>query len=390
MTELLVDDKNRVFSFDGILGAQVWESSPVTRFRFKKPQTNEWVAERLRANYPTCGIVFEGVPHIGTSDGFIYTPDRKIQRIPEIFVDPEIFIDEYSFADDRERKTFRLLKSGERGLGKVCAMKDGALAHRVFDIDETFRKVVAQERNIDGYLSERFGRLSIRGFVVETPRGLGEAVLYDGSLLGICETLRGKQKNELAPLALYQIDASRAGFVPLDNRKFNFKDGIEAETSVPCVDYRSLWTLDGQRRLVDGICPRDGSGMAPAMFATNRDDYNETTAISHGNHPWYVLDIKVNNNNGERKSWQIRLDPGDLPRRLMIKDAVVYGFYGDHVTNHSTGKVVFDCDDGIRSVADSGLVAVADGDRTLIYNPFTHKPLDSLPGKYRFLSATPQ
>lgn len=171
MTELLVDGQKRVFSFDGSLGEQAWEPTPVTRFRFKNGKSgNDWVDERLKANYPTCGIVFEGVPHVGTSDGLICTPDKRIQRVPEIFVDPELFIDEYPFADDRERQAFRLFKSGEDGLDKLLATKDEALIERVFAVSNIFEKVVAQERNLDVYLSERFGRLSIRGFVVNGER----------------------------------------------------------------------------------------------------------------------------------------------------------------------------------------------------------------------------
>jgi hypothetical protein len=113
--ELMVNRKgNRIFTFDGTLGEQVWQPEPITSFRFKTAPDNEWLREHLAANYPVCGVVFEGVPYVGTNDGCIYTPDRKIQRIPEIFVDPKVFFDEYHFTDEAERKAFEEFKKRGR------------------------------------------------------------------------------------------------------------------------------------------------------------------------------------------------------------------------------------------------------------------------------------
>ncbi len=386
MAELLVDNKNRIFSFDGSLGAQAWEPSPVTRFRFKKPQPNEWFKERLKANYPTCGIVFEGVPHIGTSDGFIYTPDKKIQRVPEILVDPEIFIDEYQFANEKERKLFRRFKSGDDGIREVCALGDRGLIDRVAIADEKFRKVEEQERNIDRYLQERFSHLSIIGLAVDKrSRNTNEpAVLYDGSRLGIYVTESGVRVNPLVPHRLYQLSSTSAGMVPSGDPfdgaiVLNIKDGIETREIAHCVDHRSLWTLDGRGMFVQNICPRDGSGCSAGDFATD----GRVSAICHGN-GYRDLDIRVVEGNGTIIERRIKnVDP----MRLMIRDSQVYGFNADNVKNYTTGETVFD-GHHILSVSDSGLCAVAEGDRTLVYNPFTRKPVDSIAGSYKFLSAT--
>jgi hypothetical protein len=68
--ELIINrkDRNKVFTFDGTLGEQVWEPEPITRFRIKKPIDNEWIKEQLAANQPTAGIIFNGVMYIGTND----------------------------------------------------------------------------------------------------------------------------------------------------------------------------------------------------------------------------------------------------------------------------------------------------------------------------------
>ncbi len=387
--ELLIDNgyKKKVFTFDGSLGSPVWESEPITRFRFKEPVTNGWVKIQLGANKPTSGIVFNKVPYIGTNDGFIYTPDKKIQRIPNIKVDTNFFIDEFPFENGYERNAFaRYKKSG------IDAIRNSKFLRRVLEIDKTFNTLAGQERNLDRYI---MGKLAIRGFVIDKDSySMDTEVLYDGHLLGITETDTGRTVNDLAPHALYQIDPTTGGFVPsryppVAATKFIIEDGIEREEKAYCVDYHSLWTLSGQGRFVEGICPRDGSGYAPAKFATD----GKIIAVSHGDHPCYRLDITNQTGHGEQeKIKSIDLDSRKLPHKLLVRNGMVYGDSGNTITNYSTGKNLFVPSSGqITSISDSGLCTVKEGIKTIIYNPFvSKKPIDSMTGSYTFLSRAPQ
>ncbi len=378
---------NKVFTFDESLGPQVWESDPITRFRFKIPVDNDWLKKQLTANHPTAGIVFDGIPYIGTNDGLIYTPDKKIQRIPEVMVDTEVFIDEYSFVDDSERQAFEMFK--KKGFESLD-LKNKSLVQRVFEIDKTFHIIAQQEHNLERYLR---GYLAIRGFVIDKNYKNESEILYDGHLLGITETNSGRTINELAPQALYQLNPSKAGFVPIGFppialTKATIEDGIEKHIEVFCVDYHSLWDLTGQGRFVKEICPRDGSGYAPAKFATD----GETIVISHGNHPYYKLEISKKTRNGiQEKVKSIDLDPNKLPKKLLVENGMVFGDYGNTIRNFLIEEDVFSPKDGqISSIADSGLCTVENDGKTFVYNPFNSKKLDSLKGDYVFLSRTPQ
>ena len=385
--ELIVNkSNNKVFSFEEGLVSQVWQPEPMTRFSFLNPVDNEWLIEQLASNKPTSGIVYEGTPYIGTTDGMIYTPDKKILRIPNLHVDPALFVENYSFSDDSEREQFIEFK--KKGFESLDLSNRG-LVQRILDIDKEHQKVHAQERNIDRYL---MGYLSIRGFVVNTNSD-GTQTLYDGHLLGITETNAGQVINDLPVQALCQINSSNAGMVPsgyppIKSSRIIIEEGIEKRIDVNCVDYRSLWTLNGQSKIVDGICPRDGSGYAPAKFATD----GEVIAISHGNHPWYSLDISKRTKHGDIEKIASReLDPSKTPRKIMIIDGKVVGDYGNAIRNFSEEKDIFIPQHGqITSISDYGLCAVTDGSKTQIYNPFNSKQIDSLDGKFEFLSRTPQ
>lgn len=394
--ELVVNKKdNKVFTFDGSLGPCVWEPTPVTRFKFKTPTENAWIKKRLEANYPTCGIVYAGIPYIGTSDGFVATPNETVQRIPNVHVDSELFIEEYPFANDAEREAIKEFRKQNYDAVISLYSKDRGLLHKLFDIDKLVIEVACQEREVDRYLSEHFGRLSIRGFVVDRVAE-GMETLYDGHLLGITETQTGEIVNELAPQAMYQISSTRAGFVPVDSKKRSIHEGIIGEIPSPCVDYHSLWSLDGKRMIVDGICPRDGSGGNAAMFATDGRMPGGVTAISHGNHPCYVLDIKVNKNNRRINEKRIDLNPHDLPQKLFVKEGQVYAFYRNCVVNHSEPNCDVNFTEEISSVADSGLCALIEDGKTLIANPFNLSGIGSskyasvLEGEYDFLPSALQ
>ncbi len=397
--ELVVDRKNgnKVFTLeDGKLKEQVWEPTPVTRFRFKKPVENEWVRERLAANYPTCGIVFNGIPYVGTSDGFVCTPGKKVQRIPEILVDEDLFIDEYPFKKG-ERELYDLYK--KEGL-KALSKKEKNLVSRILEIDELREHVDSQNRSLDRYLAppeHGLARISILGFVVHKEHQSGEEKLYDGHLLGITRTEMGELVHNLIPHALLQINATTAGFVPSgyppqELERIAIEDGFEKRIPVHCVDYRSLWSLSGQVVFVKDICPRDGSGYAPAKFATD----GEVIAISHGNHPCYTLDILMQKNGKKKEVKSLELDPQKLPQKLFIKNSEVYGYSGNAVVNFSRGEkveVIFQPVTGkITSFSDSGncTVDMRDGERTQFYNVFTGQPFADLKGEYEYLPATRQ
>lgn len=382
--------KDKVFLFDGSLGDQVWEAEPITRFRFKNPdENNEYLKEQLNANKPTAGIVFEDNFYIGTNDGMIYSSgkNRKIQRIPEIFVDPELFIDEFPFKNDAEKRAFKKYKKeGHDGLD----FKNRPLVDRIFKIDEILKSVKAQDSNLGEYmLNSHWG---IRGFVVNKLNDFfSSPTLYDGHLLGITETITDKQINELAPQALYQITPTTAGFVPtghppIPRIRFVIKDGIESRVEVPCVDYRSLWNLTGQGIFVRDICPRDGSGYAPAKFATD----GKTTAIAQ-----YNLDIteKIKDEGTGKVSSvnrTIDLDPRKTLDKLLILDGQVIAHYGEGITNFTTGQSFTPPIGYVSSMADSGLCTVVHEGKTTVYNPLTAKPLDAFEGDYVFLNRAPQ
>ena len=394
-TELVIDRKNgnRVFRFDGALREQVWEPMPVTRFRFKKSVESDWLKEQLAANYPRVGIVFKGMPYIGTSDGYVCTPTKKIQRIPEIFVDEDLFIEEYPFKDD-ERAAYEVYKKGG-GLEKLVLLGN-SLVDKVLAIEELRLNVDLQNRNLDRYLAppeHGIARLAIQGFVVQKT-GQSEEKLYDGHILGITETETGIVINDLIPHALYQLSPTSAGFVPSGYppralERIVIEKGFEKRVPVYCVDYRSLWSLNGQGIFVRDICPRDGSGYAPAKFATD----GETVAISHGNHPCYKLDILKQDGPGrvQVKIKSVNIDPEKIPQRLWIRNEEVYGDYGNAVLNFSKTETVFAPRAGeITSFSDSGNCTVQVEDRTMFYNPFTSQPFAELNGEYEYLPANRQ
>jgi hypothetical protein len=245
-----------------------------------------------------------------------------------------------------------------------------------------------QERLLDSYLT---GLLSIRGFAVNKGYELGPPILYDGHLLGITETVTGKGINELPVQALCQLKPERAGFVPSGYPHVPFKrtiieNGIVIGTEMPCVDYRSLWSLNGCYRLVEGICPRDGSGYAPAKFATD----GETTAVSHGDHPGYILDIRTKKSGEKEKIRRIDLDPRKIPLKLFIRDGHVFGYHPEGIMNYSTEKMVFSSPHRISSISDSGLCTLSVGDQTHVFDYLRNKRVDSLKGDYVFLSSTRQ
>ena len=384
--ELLINPKNEVFTFHDELGEKVWEPQPITRFRFKKPIENSYIRELLEANSPVAGIFFNGNYFIGTNDGMIYTKDKTIQRIPEIIVDKEIFLDEY--IDVKEKYLF--LKFKKDGLAALD-FQDEQLVKRIFEIHESYNSSVNQRDNIDQYLR---GYLSIRGFVVSQSNK--EDVLFDGHLLGISDTISGELINPMPVQALYQITSNKAGFVPsryppVPSTRTEINKGIIKNLETQCVDHNSLWDITGQGIFVKDICPRDGSGYAPAKFATG----DGLVAISHGDHPFYFLDImEINNGHQERKS-RVRLDHNKLPSRLWIVNRNVLGNYGNTIKNFSTGEDIFTPRTGeISSISDSGLCAVVDEEETIIYNPISnranHKPVGVLKGEYKFLNRVPQ
>ncbi len=399
LTELIVKkEKNKnvvreqVFTFDGSLGGPVWESSPITRFRFSKPVENDYFKEQLAANHPTAGIVFQGIPYIGTSDGFVCTVNTSIQRIPEILVDTDIFVKEYKFRDAEERKAFERFNEelGKPGSLRLLVEKDQIVLNRLREIYDLLNIVAAQERNLDCYLS---GALAIRGFVTNKDADSATLTLYDGHPLGISNTSSGEIINYLEPEALYQVSPELAGFVPNWNpvkgaMRNTLESGILQSIPVPCVDYRSLWSLGGKARIVEGICPRDGSGFASAKFATD----GKTIAVSHGNHPYYALDIFTQDKGKKEKIKHIDLDPQKTPSKLLIKEGSVLGLCGNEIRDFSKKEDIFKPKQGsILSLADSGLCTVftADG-KTEVYDPFRNEEIAELKGDYRFLSATPQ
>ena len=389
MTELLYNRQRRqVFTFaEGGLGEKVWEAEPVTRFRFKQPMKNEWIEEQIKFNRPTTGVVFKGVPYIGTSDGFICGPTDKRVRIPGLLVDPDLFIEEFPFTDAKERRAF--LKYRKKGIEGIANVRRD-LFERVFEIARLVHDVESQSGLIDRYLT---GRLQIRGFVYTKITRNGETELYDGSLVGINNTLTGENINPLLPEALYQIAPDKAGFVPagdpllpMPGERIVIKDGFEKQIRMHCVDYRSLWDITGSGIWVRDICPRDGSGCSAAKFATDA----RVTAILHGNSS-YVLDILVREKGEDVRKASINLDSDKTPRRLFIRDGNVYGDYGNTIRDFLIDETVFSAQHGhISSVSDSGLCTVLDNGKTSVVNPFKPSRSDNLEGDYIFLSSTPQ
>lgn len=395
--ELLINksDNNSVFLFDGQLGDKVWEAEPITRFRFKSPVENNIIKTLLKSNFPTAGIVFNDTPYIGTSDGMIYTPNNKIQRIPNLHVDTELFIDEYKFTDDREKELFKDFK--KRGIGAINFKEDDI--ERIFRLDNLFNKISCQEDQIDNYL---MGYLAIRGFVVSgCKHSEPEIKVYDGHMLGITETLSGKLVNDLPVLALYQLNkldnrwVALAGFIPnrcppIPMTKSVINEGIEKKIDVHCVDHRSLWDLTGQGVFIKDICPRDGSGYAPAKFAT--DGVN--IGIYHGNHPHYSLDI-INKLHGEQhKIKSIRLGSDQNIKKLLIHEGDVYGFYGETFRNFSSDEAnsLTLMHHDITSLSDSGLFTIKGSmdNTTTIYDGFKKKSIATVPGVCVFLESAPQ
>jgi hypothetical protein len=346
----------------------------------------------LKANRPKCGIVFNGVPYVGTSDGFISSQGKETQRVPELLVDSEIFIDEYPFRTTEERDIFRIFASYEKKgldyLMRVAKKRGRRFMGRMLDIGELMNNVKLQERNMDRYLDERMDWLAIVGFVVNKGRAShDEPLLYDACRLGIYETITGKRVNSLVPQRLHQLNPELAGFVPSGNPVMSpltleIKAGIEERTERECVDYRSLWTLNGKGILVRDICPRDGSGYRGAEFVTD----GKTTAKSHGNCPEYRLDIEDNKTPGCKRTQRIKLPPSGTPWKLFLKEGQVFGFYTNRVINHSAQKTTLK-DMEVSSVSESGLGSVVDSDksRTRFYDITTGKLVDEFTGNYRFL-----
>lgn len=389
--DLLVkkNKNNEIFTFEGGLVSKVWEAEPITRFNFKDPVENEWLKENLANNKPTAGIVFNGDAYIGTNDGMVYSPTGKTQRIPSIMVDTEIFIDNCQFQEEPERGLFKefIKELGNntyiKKLNEV-AKENPKLIHKFFEANKKYNKVYNQNDDLRYYLD---GYLGIRGFAINKNSNL-EGALYDGHLLGITKTITGKLINDLTPHILHQINNNTAGFIPLayptmHMTKTEIKNGLIEETKIKPIDYRSLWDLNmPHKMLVEGICPRDGSGYTPAKFATD----GEIIALSHGNHPSYMLDIL---NDKNKKT--INLDPSKTPNKLLIKNCIVLGDYGNVIRNFSADKDIFTPKNGIiTSLSDSGLCTVQNDEQTEIYNIFDSKKIDSLKGTYEFLDATPQ
>ena len=375
-------NKNKVFTFDGSLGDQVWESEPITRFEFSKP-LREDLQEMLSSNKPSAGIIFNGDAYIGTNDGFIHSPNEKIQRIPNLIVDTDLFIQNYSFENEEERNLFKKYK--ENGADFLLKdIEDKSLIRKFLDIDKDFNKVSDQELNVfDKYLR---GYLSISGFAVQNDGY--EDKLYDGHVLGINETVSGKLVNDLIVHKLYQVNEKKAGFIPFGHpsvplKKVVIDKGILNRLETFCVDYNHLWTLEGKGVFVRDLCPRDGSGYAPAKFATD----GNVTGISHGNHPWYFLDIMERGKEMKR----IELDPQKTPEKLIVKERQVMGFSGMELRNFSTDNFLYNVNhEKITSMSDSGLITIQANSKTSIYDPFKDKAIDSLKGEYVFLDKSPQ
>ena len=86
------------------------------------------------------------------------------------------------------------------------------LIERISEIHKEFEPIYQQENSMEIYLQNY---LSIRGFVVDKKNEHASETLYDGHLLGITETNTGEVINDLVPYALYQLNSSKAGFVPI-------------------------------------------------------------------------------------------------------------------------------------------------------------------------------
>ncbi|MDO8661271.1 MAG: hypothetical protein Q7K43_05250 [Candidatus Woesearchaeota archaeon] len=386
--------QEQVFTFDGSLGTQVWESTPVTRFRFSKPVENDYFKKQLAANHPTAGILFQGIPYVGTSDGFVYPAGSQNpqQRIPEILVDTEIFVQDYKFSDANERKAFEKFRQADSETN--FASIDETVLNRLFKINRTLVDVIHQERILDCYLE---GMIAIRGFVANKDPERETLTLYDAHPLGISDTCSGKIINDIEPHVLCQVTPELGGFVPAWNPNGvpinTIEAGIVKNKLARCVDYKSLWNLQGSRRLVQNICPRDGSGYAAAKFATN----GVLSVVSHGNHPCYHFDIYRKENGMNEKVKSIELDLLRTPSKLFIREGEIFGLQGTVITNFSKREDLFIPKQGrITSIADSGLCTVQiDDKKTEVYNPFcsvvfSSKQIASLAGEYVFLSATPQ
>jgi len=377
--------KDKVFLFDGSVKDQVWEARPVKRFRFKQP-INDLLSKRLAKNYATAGIFFQGVPYIGTNDGFIATPDGEKQRIPNIHVDSEIFLDEYSFREG-ERKLFETFQ--DQGFSSIPS--DEGLVRRILGIQNLVMQVNSQSRNLDFYTESYLG---IRGFVVDGSFNVAQQPrLYDGHLLGITETIHDSPVNPLSVLIMHQVNPERAGFVPMFNNKTEINNGFVTQSSAPCVDHRSLWSLDGVRRIAKDLCPRDGSGYAPAKFVTD----GNVIGISHGNHPFYRLDILSRESELQKEVKSIDLDPAKTPGRLFVSDGCVIGNYGNTVRNFSEDRDIFTPPNGrITSFSDLGNLCTVlmneskSNETTMFYDVFTRKPVSSVDGDYVFLERAPQ
>lgn len=169
--------------------------------------------------------------------------------------------------------------------------------------------------------------------------------------------------------------------------RIEIENGLERRLPTFCVDYKSLWNLIGQEIWARDICPRDGSGYRAAKFAID----GNLTAISHGNHPEYFLNIiKRTEQGGTEVVSSENLDPSKLPIKILIRDGEVFGDYGNTIRNFSAKTDVEQITEGdITSLSDSGNYTVKHNEKTHIQTIGSNKT-DTLKGDYVFIEATPQ
>ena len=113
--------------------------------------------------------------------------------------------------------------------------------------------------------------------------------------------------------------------------------------------------------------------------------------VSHGDHPWYALDLfRISNEGVKERIQSIDLDPSKIPYRLLISDSMVLGDYGNCIKNFSKDKEIFQPRMGkISSILDSGLCTVQDDNHTAIYDFLKSRVVEELKGDYVFLEAAP-
>jgi len=371
-------DNNNLYAFGDSLGDPVWEPEPVTRFRLKSEhlRTNPWIQKHLEANRPTAGIIHNNAAFVGTSDGFVYGAGRKQQRIPDIAVDVELYIENFPFKNDAQRELFDQYRKENWG---AFARVDRQSQDEVLTIAELVSEVETQECNLDKFLT---GRISVKGFAL-APNVEGKIRLYDGDNAGITDTMTSRRLHSKGVHACYQITPQTAGFVP-ERGSLQVKDGFETVVDNG-MDITSLYSLDGGKLVVPDVCPRDGSGFAPAIFTTD----GTTVAMVHGNHPSERLTIEQRS--GDVVTTKvIPFVKGPRPSKLFIVDGAVMGDLGNTIRDYTNNKDVFTAEGDITSVSDSLLCTVAIGNNTEIHDPFSGKHLDTIAGDFEFLPSAPQ